>query len=248
MSLAFLALREIACGRFWPMLAASLAGWALATGLDHTILLPILCTPDGHWTGGSTLVAAISVNDWVKQALSWFAMLLAMMTPVIWQPLSHLWSRSLAQRRWRAATLFCCGYFTVWMAAVAILTLGAVGLRVLSGGPLQSFAIAGIIALLWQATALKLKFRRRCHVLPPLPAFGWGAEAASLRFGAQIGGACVGTCWAIMLVPLTAEAAHTPLMLVAAVLMLAERYSEPRRFDVTRYVPVFGSLLPRRAA
>src|ERR1043165_3194654 len=130
MRLAFLALREIACGRFWPILAASFAGWALAGGLDHTILLPILCAPDGRWAGGSTLAAAISINDWARQALSWFAMLLAMMTPLIWQPVCHLRSRSLARRRWRAAALFCCGYFTVWMAAVATLTFAAIGLRV----------------------------------------------------------------------------------------------------------------------
>ena len=155
-------------------------------------------------------------------------MLLAMMTPLVWLPLTHVWDRSLAERRVRAVLLFLCGYLGAWMVAMAILTFLAVALRLVAGSAVAAFAIAAGIALLWQMTPVKARFLKRCHAVRSLPAFGFSAEVASIRYGTEVGGSCIATCWAIMLLPLTVDAGHAPIMAATALLMLSERYSDKR--------------------
>jgi predicted metal-binding membrane protein len=148
-----------------------------------------------------------------------------MMTPLLWQPLAHVWDRSLAERRVRAVLLFLGGYFGVWMLAMAVLALAALALRIAAGSAAIAFAIAAAVALLWQITPAKALFLNRCHALRPLPAFGLAADIGSFRYGIQIAAPCVAACWAIMLLPLTSDAAHIVIMAMTAVLMLSERYS-----------------------
>ena len=228
--LAFAALKEMAFGRSWPIVALSAVGWALVIGFDQSILVPGLCVPGSTtgWMGGSSFEAAVSANASTALAVSWFVMLLAMMMPLIWQPLDHVWDRSLAERRGRATLLFVVGYFGVWMLVMAILELLAVALRLAAGSEIGAFAAAVGVAIVWQMMPVKARYLRRCHVLRPLPAFGLRADFASFRFGVEIGRSCIVACWAIMLVPLTGEGAHIPLMGMAALLMLSERYAAPR--------------------
>jgi predicted metal-binding membrane protein len=220
MRVAIAVVREIISGRAWPILACSAAGWGLVVGLDHSILVPTLCAPGGTDT---PTVAAV-----VAQVTSCVAMLLAMMTPLVWLPLTHVWDRSLAERRVRAVLLFLCGYFGAWTVAMAILTFLAVALRLVAESAIASFAIAAGIAFLWQMTPIKARFLRRCHAVRPLPAFGFSAEVASIRYGTEVGSSCIATCWAIMLLPLTVDAGHAPIMAATALLMLSERYSDKR--------------------
>lgn len=229
MRVAFAVMREIVSGRSWPILASSAVGWAFVVGIDHSILVPALCAPTAtaDWIGASTFVAVISINA-PAQVLSWFAMLLAMMTPLAWRPLTHVWDRSLAERRARAILLFLFGYLGVWMVAMAILTLLAVALRLAAGGAIAAFAIAAGVAVLWEMTPIKARFLKRCHAVRPLPAFGLSAEVASIRYGAEIARSCIVTCWAIMLLPLTITAGHVPIMAATALLILSERYSDKR--------------------
>lgn len=234
MRTAFAALREMASGRAWPVVAVSAAAWALVIALDHSVLVPYLCSPNATpvWTGLAAFVAAISVNAPAGQALSWFVMLLAMMTPLLWQSLAHVWDRSLAERRVRAVLLFLGSYFGVWMLAMAVLALAAVGLRIVAGSAAIAFAIAAGAAVLWQMTPAKVLFLNRCHALRALPAFGLAADIGSLRYGLQVAAPCIGTCWAMMLLPLTGDAAHIAVMAMTALWMLSERYSGRRPFDL----------------
>lgn len=227
MKVAFTVLREIGSGRSWPILGCSAAGWALVVGLDHSVLVPILCAPGGIVP--STVVGVIALNT---QALviSCFAMLLAMMTPLIWLPLTRVWDRSLAERRRCAIFLFLCSYFGAWMVAMVILTFCAVALRLVAESAIAAFAIAGVIALFWQLTPIKARFLKRCHAVRPLPAFGFAAELASIQYGTEVAGSCIAACWAIMLLPLTAPAGHAPIMVATTLLLLSERYSDKRYF------------------
>jgi predicted metal-binding membrane protein len=227
MRIAFAALREIASGPCWPIVALSAGAWSLVIASDNSLLLPSLCV--SHWTAGTaSFIAVASTNSWTAQAVSWLVMLLAMMTPLVYPPLIHVWEHSLAERRVRAVLLFVGGYFGVWMVAMAVLTLLAIAVRIAAGSALAAFTISVGFAALWQMTPVKMRFLRRCHVLRPLPAFGLAADAASLRFGVEMGCYCIGSCWLIMLVPLTSDITHIA-MLAAAVLMLTERYSAPRK-------------------
>jgi predicted metal-binding membrane protein len=226
---AFAALQEMASGRSWPIVALSAVAWALVVGFDHSVLIPGLCLSGAtaDWIGNSSFVADASINASAGEAFSWLVMLLAMMTPLIWQPLAHVWDRSLTERRMRAILLFLGGYLGVWMAVMAVLALLAVALRLVAGSEVMAFVIAVGVAILWQTMPVKARFLRRCHALRPLPAFGLSADFASVCFGTEIARACVVACWAIMLVPLASDVAHIPMMGIAAVLMLAERYSGP---------------------
>lgn len=234
MRVAFAALREMASGRSWPIAAFSAAAWVLVVGLDHSILTPNICSSSStaDWIGGSAFAALVSINASARQALSWFVMLLAMMTPLIWQPLAHVWDRSLAERRVRAVLLFLGGYLGVWMIAMAILALISVALRLAAGSAIVAFTITIGFAVFWQMTPVKARFLKRCHVLRPLPAFNLYADIASFRYGMEIACACIVTCWAIMLLPLTSDAAHIPIMGTAELLMLSERYSKTRDFSL----------------
>jgi predicted metal-binding membrane protein len=234
MRAAFAALREMASGRAWPIVAVSAAAWVVAIGLDHSVLVPLLCSPGSMagWTGASTLVATVSVNAWTGQVLSWFVMLLAMMALLLWQPLAHVWDRSLAERRVRAVLLFLGGYFGLWMLAMAVLTLVAIAFRIAAGSAAIAFAVAAGVTVLWQMTPAKARFLNRCHALRPLPAFGLAADIGSFRYGVQIAAPCIGTCWAMMLLPLTSDAAHIVVMAMTALWMLSERYSGTRPFNL----------------
>ena len=230
MKTALAALREMALGPAWPILALSVLAWAFVIASDNALLVPSLCAT--HLTASSSLVAALTTNVTPPQALFWLAMLLAMMPPLLWLPLTHVWQRSLTERRIRAVVLFLVGYLAPWLVATAILTGLAIGLRLATASALTAFAIALATAVLWQATPLRAQCLRRCHDLEPLPAFGLAADWASLRFGIQIAGFCIAACWALMLLPLTTDVAHVPLMAAVAFVMLVERYTEPRRFGL----------------
>jgi predicted metal-binding membrane protein len=227
MRVAVAVAREMMSGGSWPILACSAAGWVSVVGLDHSILVPTLCAPTAaaDWTGASTVAVVIAINA-QAQIVSCFAMLLAMMTPLVWLPLAHVWDRSLAERRLRAGLLFLCGFLGVWMVAMTILTFLAVALRLVAGSAIVALAISAGIAFLWQLTPVKARFLKRCHAVRPLPAFGLSAEIASVRYGMEIGRSCVVTCWALMLLPLTIDVGHVLTMAATALLMISERYSD----------------------
>ena len=79
------------------------------------------------------------------------------------------------------------------------------------------------LAAFWQFSPFKRKCLRACHRSVPLPLVRMKAEVASIRFGVRNGSACVGSCWALMLVMLTA-----PVMFLSmGVLTLAVATSGP---------------------
>jgi predicted metal-binding membrane protein len=220
------ALREMTIGPAWPIAALSAMAWSLVGVFDNALLMPGLCS--SRWSSGAaSLTAAIWTNATAAQALSWLVMLLAMMTPLVWLPLDHVWRNSLHARRARAVALFLGGYFGIWLIAMAGLTLLAIALRIAAGSATAAFAVAACGAVLWQLTPIKLAALRRCHAAAPLPAFGLAAEIGSLRFGAANGSACVGTCWLLMLLPLTSDVDHVAMMATVAAVMLVERYTWP---------------------
>ena len=233
MRVAFAALGEMASGPSWPIVALSAAAWALVIGLDNSLLIPALCASHAgaDWSNLNILLVAASINGSTATIFYWLVMLCAMMTPLLWQPLTHVWECSLTERRVRAICLFISGYLGVWTAAMAALTLLAIELRLATGSPV-AFLIALAFAALWQITPAKARFLRRCHVLKPLPAFGFGADLASFRFGTQIARPCIMACWAIMLLPLATDVGHTAMMGLAALIMLSERYSAPSDLGV----------------
>jgi len=150
-------------------------------------------------------------------------MLGAMMLPLLDRPLLHVRARSFSRRRARSALLFLAGYFLVWTAAETLLANFA---DRMSGLPTAG-AFAVILAILWQCAPAKQVCLTQCHSRAPLAAFGWRADRDAFVFGAAHGCWCAGSCWALMLVPLTIGASHFGLMAGVAIWMLAERLESP---------------------
>jgi predicted metal-binding membrane protein len=232
MKAAAAAVRGMAGGRAWPILAASALAWALVGLGSAGLFLPDVCGDPLIMlgaNGAAQLATALELNLRGSLVGGWLIMLAAMMLPLLWLPLSHVWDGSLAARRPRALALFLAGYGAVWLAALALLWPAAILLRLaLGGAAAAALAVLGL-ALLWQGTAAKARLLRRAHELPALPASGLGAELASLRFGAGLGVTCVGACWALMLLPMVAGDYRLALMAACAAAMLAERYAAPPR-------------------
>lgn len=188
------------------LLLASFSGWLVLVGLDQQGVIA-LCPPSGR-----ALDAAVF-------AVVSLAMILAMMAPLLVQPLTYIWNRSLARRRGRGIALFIAAYVAVWMVAVALLQATAAGLTAIAGGWVVAFGLA----LLWHAMPVRQSALNRCHGLPNLSAFGWRADGDCLRFGFTLGVWCVGACWAAMLLPMVLATGHLLAMPIVAAFLLVER-------------------------
>jgi predicted metal-binding membrane protein len=217
----------------WPLLlVASLVGWTALIGLQHSLLVPEICSVmEASWPNldARTIDAVLLVNSPLGLAVSWLVMLLAMMPLLLAQPMLHLWVRSLARRRMRAIAAFLIAYFAVWMAAGPILLAIAVAVRMATkGSDVLAVALALVLALLWRVCPLRQVCLNRCHLLPRLSPFGLAADRDCLRFGARTGAWCVGSCWALMVVPLVVDGLHLVAMLGVMLLMLNERLAPTR--------------------
>ena len=156
--------------------------------------------------------------------LDWCAMLLAMMPPLLREPLAHLRRRSLARRRARAITAFAAGYGAVWLVAGIVLLAAATAIAAAAnamGTPVP--LAAGAIAITWQMTPARQLCLNRCHRLPRLSAFGFAADRDCVSFGFSHGFWCAATCAPLMLLPLMAPPIHLPLMALLSASLMLER-------------------------
>jgi predicted metal-binding membrane protein len=157
------------------------------------------------------------------QLASGWLLMLAAMAPLIAAPLRHVRERSFARRRARAMVLFVIGYAAVWMIAGIGLHILALAVQLVASDTLICVALSASAAALWQVSPAKQWCLNRCHRRPELAAFGAAADRAVLGFGLTHGAACVGACWALMLLPLSAGQGHMWTMLVVMLFVFAER-------------------------
>jgi predicted metal-binding membrane protein len=154
-------------------------------------------------------------------------MLVAMMAPLLTAPIRHIYDRSLACRRARAIALFIAGYAAIWMLAgiLLVILVPAIGLGLSKSWAMA--ALATIFALIWQFSPIKQRSLNRCHAHPELSAFGLTADFDALRFGLKHSIWCVGSCWALMMLPLLLGRGHLIAMAVVTGLLLSERLESP---------------------
>ena len=157
------------------------------------------------------------------QLASGWLLMLAAMTPLIVAPLRHVRERSFARRRARAMFLFAIGYGAVWMIAGMGLQAMALAVQLVASDTLICVALSASAAALWQVSPAKQWCLNRCHRHPELTAFGASADRAVFDFGLTHGAACVGACWALMLLPLSAGQGHMWTMLAVMLFVFAER-------------------------
>lgn len=162
----------------------------------------------------------------------WALMSVAMMLPAAVPALAHVGTNSLRRRRQRAMATFAAVYVAVWIGYGALL-LGAAPLWArLPHDVVLACALA--LAAAWQLTVHKRRALRDCHRSSPLPPTGWRAVAGAGRFGLRQGGACLRSCWALMLVMTVASGGSGSGMLawmaVLTGIVMTERLArKPRR-------------------
>ncbi|OQS32276.1 copper chaperone [Chromobacterium haemolyticum] len=223
----------------WPLCCASVLGWLGLIGLERQLAAPGYCgvwTPSRPGGGWEAVLSALWLNPLALLLPSWSLMLLAMMSPLLADPLRLLWLRSLARKRAQTLALFLGGYALVWLAAGLPLHLFGLALLTFSPSPWLAFAVACGTAWLWQASPPRRHCLQACHRQPQLPAFGWPAAAAALRYGLSSGGWCVASCGVWMLPPLLARPGHLPMMAAVGLWLLLER-RRPDSAPTTPFIP-----------
>ncbi|MER9228940.1 DUF2182 domain-containing protein [Mesorhizobium sp. M0664] len=207
----------------WPLLLVTVLGWALTVGSNIIPTMPDLCLAG---TSGQTITAraeaALAGGDLTVVALSWCAMLMGMMAPLLAAPLLHVWQSNLRHRRWRVSLLFLLPYLMVWVAVGVVL----IPIAFLMQASFMPALLGGTVTLIWQITPLKQMSLNACHQLPGPSVDG---EFSALRFGLSHARACVGTCWAFMLLAIVVTGPiHWVVMATIVSFSIFERRHVPR--------------------
>lgn len=200
------------------LLLLSVGGWGyLWEGSGH-LALPGNCGLSAvHWLdwGWAALDLLLLFNPPDQLLLSWLVMIVAMMAPLLAVPLAQM------RARVRLMLAFGLAYIGLWMLVGAVLMAVAVAMLTLPGKPL----LYGVgLAALWQVTPLKRRCLRRCHWHPAVPIL---TVRAAFGYGRMIALSCLGSCWALMLVPLLANNAHFMFMALVSALFFLERGLPP---------------------
>jgi predicted metal-binding membrane protein len=171
-------------------------------------------------------------------AAGWPLMLTAMMAPLLIPALRHVYARSLPRRRGRAMTLLIVVYAATWAVGSLILQAVATALQatVRHGGAVT--AVGLFAAVLWQLSAGKQVCLNRRHAHPPIAAFGRAADIDALRFGFTHACWCIGSCWALMLLPFLYHDSHLIVTAIVTLWIWAEPFDTPVRPTWRIRVPV----------
>ena len=208
----------------WPLAAASLVAWLLLLTSSVSPALPRFCGAAGQfWTTmPAGMETAMRITPPHQLLLSWLLMLCAMMLPLLHSPLAAVRARSRPGRRIQAMVTFLAAYAAAW--TLAFVPIAATAAVLILAAPFEAAApVAALcIAVAWQATTIKARCREGCRLGPPLPLHT--SDPGSLHHGFATAKACVGSCWALMALPLFFGEAHLLAMAAVAMVMLDERY------------------------
>jgi len=207
-----------------PVLLVSAAAWTLAVSAGHGVAMTIHQPVSAPVSIGLLLAH----NHPTSLAAGWALMLTAMMLPLLIAPLRHVHDRSFPQRRPKAMALFVGGYAAAWMAAGALLLPAALAIRSAGDDSALSVVLTAAVALAWQCSPYKQRCLNRGHAHPSLAAAAPAADRDVLCFGWAHGMWCIGSCWALMLVPLLMPRAHLTAMAAVSLWLAAERMERPR--------------------
>ncbi len=176
------------------------------------------CSAGGAMPPDGTPGVGLAVSD----APAWMLMSVTMMAPAALPAVRHVSLNSLRWRRPRATLEFLLVYLGLWTAFTAVLLAT---LSLLRPPPSVSIPVATVLACGWQLTAAKRRALSACHRSVPLPLRGRRATAGVARFALRHGGACVGSCWALMVLMVVGMSVQPLLLVGLAPLIWIERRS-----------------------
>lgn len=166
----------------------------------------------------------LEMNPISSLAAGWALMLVAMMAPMLIAPIHYIRDRSFKRRRFRAVVLLVVGYAAIWMVAGAVLIAMQLALGLVAPQSYLPAVMVGIIAFVWQCSPIKQRCLNRCHNHGAMAAFGAAADRDALRLGIEHGVWCVGSCWALMLLPMLLLQWHMIAMVAVTFVMIGERF------------------------
>ncbi len=188
----------------------ALTAVALAAGVG-AVSAAVAPQMDTHSDAGAMAGMTLAPSGLVLWVLMVAAMMLPGALPVL---------RQVAATGRRSVALFLMAYSGLWIAAgAALLAVAAFA------APRTGAALAGalIVAAGWQLTGAKHRAVGNCHHYPP-------ATCGATQFGLRYGGACVRSCWALMLVMAVASSWSLAWMAALTVAVAVEkRVPRPRR-------------------
>lgn len=223
--------RDVARIRSVVLASSALAWVALLAGPG--MLFPyvdVYCSATGSRTDNVTALLSLllALSPPSSLGVGWALMLTAMMSPLLVAEIHHVWFTSLKRRRARSIALFVVGYGGLWMLWGAALMAAAFLCLILMPRSVLLPASVALIACIWQASPIKQLCLNRCHVKPPLRAFGREADLDAFRFGWTHGFWCAGSCTAWMLLALVMPEGHLVAMAAIALLVFCERLEDPQ--------------------
>ncbi len=208
----------------WIALVVAMGG-AGAGGAGSSGRSLWLCTLDMQGMApGTSAAGLVSGPGRLAAGLPmWGLMAAAMMLPPALPAVRHVGARSLYWRRRRAMAEFVLAFLAAWIAFSVVV----LGLLAPLAGARSGVALAAALGLasLWQLTPLKRRALRACHRGKTLPPHGWRATAGVARFGLFNAGACIASCWAMMLAMATVGAARLVWMAALTGIVAAEKLS-----------------------
>jgi len=155
------------------------------------------------------------------ELLHWLLMVIAMMVPLMLDPVRMVAFRSYRHRRHIAIATFLVGYLAVWWAA----GLPVAWLRSLAWSHTHhTAAVAFALSALWLLSPLHDRALKSCHGQRPIAPSGWPAIRDACVHGMRLGGACVVSCWPLM-VACTLTGHSLIAMLGGAAVSVLERLS-----------------------
>ncbi|HEV2693514.1 MAG TPA: DUF2182 domain-containing protein [Verrucomicrobiae bacterium] len=199
------------------VLLVSLLAWVLLlAGHDGSC-----CSPAGN--GGTSWQMLLASDTPAALIKGWALMLVAMMAPTLVLPVYFIRLTSFAGSCLRLTALFVAGYGAVWLSAGGLFMAVELVAKQLFPHSWWPAMLVALTALMWQASPCKQICLNRCHNHRPLAAFGFAADRDALRMGLTHGIWCIGSCWAIMLLPMLLPGGHGFGMVGVTLLMFCER-------------------------
>lgn len=183
----------------------------------------------------SKAVATIS-----KGMPSWIIMVIAMMFPLLNEPVRHVaFSVRSKDRDW-CILGFLTGYIIIWSVAGMLFLLLPLFTDLITG--IRSSLVNGLINMsgfLLAAILIWLPVRpvlmMKCGYTAPIRIRGWNRYADSISYGMKMGGHCLNTCWAPM-AALMLSHHNIYLMFIVTFVIIYERYRLPHISKFTGYV------------
>jgi predicted metal-binding membrane protein len=196
----------------------------------------------GNGAGGGGHAATSGGVDSVSLLAAtpaWGLMALAMMVPAALPAMRHVACTSLYWRRRRAAAEFLAVFVGLW-TAFGVLVLFPLSSWEATRSPLLP-AAALAAAALWQLTPLKHRALLACHRSRPIPPRGWRASAGTSTFALYNGGACLASCWAMMVAASLAGPGRLWWMGAMAGAMTVEKLAEKPRWIARRLAALLAA-------